>query len=210
MLGENQICLTWRATQISTRPHSFWAFSFFSSSRGSPGRLQVAGNSLWGYIPPMIEFPRPKKNKPTRANPPGEIQHDCRQDCPALPGIIRIAGFSRDHWLPDWCCGFSTTIPGTAPKRHTSPPHGDASSRLITTNVETTAQEMVCCIGRECVWVKVLMSFIYLAASHDSKSQPQRGSCSSSSRMVCLKILIDNSLYTQMVRITILDNNNNK
>lgn len=150
MLGKNQIRLTWRATPISTRPHSFWAFSlFFPSSRGSPGRLQVAGNSLWGYIPPMIEFPRPKKNKPTRANPPGEIQHDCRQDCPALPGIIRIAGFSRDHWLPDWCCGFSTTIPVTAPKRHTSPPRGDASSRLITTNVKTTAQKMVCCIGRE-------------------------------------------------------------
>lgn len=122
----------------------------------------------------MIEFPRPKKNKPTRANPPGEIQHDCRQDCPALPGIIRIAGFSRDHWLPDWCCSFSTTIAGTAPKRHTSPPHGDASSRLITTNVETTAQEMVCCVGRECVGVKVLMSFVYLAASHHLKSQPQR------------------------------------
>lgn len=46
MLGKKQICLTWRATQISTRPHSFWAFSFFSSSRGSPGRLQVADNSL--------------------------------------------------------------------------------------------------------------------------------------------------------------------
>lgn len=162
----------------------FFLFFFFPRiSRQTAGRGQL----FVRLHPPNDRISTPKKNKPTRANPPGEIQHDCRQDCPALPGIIRIAGFSRDHWLPDWCCGFSTTIPGTAPKRHTSPPHGDASSRLITTNVETTAQEMVCCIGRECVWVKVLMSFIYLAASHDSKSQPQRGSCPSSSRMMCLK-----------------------
>lgn len=128
----------------------FFLFFFFPRiSRQTAGRGQLFVRL---HPPTKIEFPRPKTNKPARANPPGEIQHDCRQDCPALLGIIRIAGFSRDHWLPDWCCSFSTTIPGTAPKRHTSPPHGDASSRLITTNVETTAQEMVCCVGRLCVW----------------------------------------------------------
>lgn len=57
-------------------------------------------------------------------------------DCPAPGESIRSPGFSCDHWLLNWCCSFSTMIPGTAPRRHTSPPHSDASSQLITTTVD--------------------------------------------------------------------------
>lgn len=56
-----------------------------------------------------------------------------RSDCPAPGESIRSPGFSCDHWLLNWRCSFSTMIPGTAPRRHTSPPHSDASSQLITT-----------------------------------------------------------------------------
>lgn len=122
--------------------HSFWAFF--------PADLQADCRSratLCEATSPIIEFPRPK-NKPMGLNPP-RWNPTRLSDCPALARSIRIPGFSCDHWLLNWCCSFSTMIPGTAPKRHTSPPHGDASSQLITTNVEIRAQEVVSYTGRE-------------------------------------------------------------
>lgn len=56
------------------------------------------------------------------------IQQDCRTEPSALGESIRSRGFPRDHWLLKRRRSFSTAIPGTAPKRHTSSAHPDAGS----------------------------------------------------------------------------------
>lgn len=59
-----------------------------------------------------------------------KIQQDCRTGPSAQGESIRIRGCPCDHWLLKRRCSFSTAIPGTAPKRHTSPAHRDAGSQL--------------------------------------------------------------------------------
>lgn len=61
-----------------------------------------------------------------------------QSDCPA-PGWKQhpcSPWFSCNHWLLIRRCSFSTMIPGTAPRRHTSPTLGDASSQVMTKSVD--------------------------------------------------------------------------
>lgn len=67
-------------------------------------------------------------------DPSGMIQPECRTVLLRV-GSVRGPGSSCDHWLLGRCCSFSTMIPGTAPRRCTSPTHGDASRRTIPTTV---------------------------------------------------------------------------
>lgn len=85
-----------------------------------------------------LSFPSPRISSFIGdSDPSGMIQPECRTVLLRL-GSVRGPGSSCDHWLLGRCCSFSTMIPGTAPRRCTSPAHGDASRRVIPTTVHKT------------------------------------------------------------------------
>lgn len=132
-----EICLTCRATPISARLSFRVSLSWITRQTAAGGQLCARRHVPNYRISIALEQAdtgfNPSEKKmffPTRLSD--------RTVCSGRS--IRVRGFPCDHWLLKRRCSFSTPIPGTAPKRHTSAAHRDAGSQLS----PTTSEWLIC------------------------------------------------------------------
>lgn len=113
-----EICLTCRDTPLSARLSFRVYFSCITRQTAAAGQLCARRHVPNYRIPIAVEQAAAAGFNPSiKGRRKKESNKIVGADRLLWAESIRIRGFPRDRWLLKRRCSFSTTIPGTAPKR---------------------------------------------------------------------------------------------